>query len=84
MGNKLFKNSFILGVLFFAIFQLNVQTDGIHEKLNEIAIVDQKIMMPIRDGIRLATDIYRPKTDKTVPIIFSRTTYNFNELENSV
>ena len=35
-------------------------------------------MMPMRDGIRLATDIYRPKTDAKVPIIFSRTPYNFN------
>ena len=32
----------------------------------------------MRDGIRLATDIYRPKTDTKVPIIFSRTPYNFN------
>ncbi len=50
----------------------------IWEKLEEIAVVDQKVMMPMRDGIRLATDIYRPKTDKKVPIIFSRTPYNFN------
>ncbi len=35
-------------------------------------------MMPMRDGVRLATDIYRPKTDEPVPIIFSRTPYNFN------
>jgi len=35
-------------------------------------------MMPMRDGIRLATDIYRPKTDQPVPVIFSRTPYNFN------
>ncbi len=48
------------------------------EKLKEIAIVDQKVMMPMRDGVRLATDIYRPKGDKKVPIIFSRTPYNFN------
>ena len=33
-------------------------------------------MMPMRDGIRLATDIYRPITDEKVPIIFSRTPYN--------
>ena len=32
----------------------------------------------MRDGTRLATDIYRPKTDKKVPVIFSRTPYNFN------
>ncbi|MFZ1806286.1 MAG: CocE/NonD family hydrolase, partial [Cyclobacteriaceae bacterium] len=48
------------------------------EQLQEIAIVDQKVMMPMRDGVRLATDIYRPKGDKKVPIIFSRTPYNFN------
>lgn len=48
------------------------------EELEQIAIVDQKVMMPMRDGIRLATDIYRPKTDKKVPVIFSRTPYNFN------
>ena len=35
-------------------------------------------MMPMRDGIRLATDIYIPKTGQKVPIIFSRTPYNFN------
>lgn len=58
---------------------VNAQDDNdILEKLNEIAIIDQKVMMPMRDGIRLATDIYRPKTDKKVPIIFSRTPYNFN------
>ena len=39
----------------------------------EIVVVDQKIMMPMRDGIRLATDIYRPNTDQPVPVIFSKT-----------
>lgn len=52
--------------------------DDILEKLAEIAIIDQKVMMPMRDGIRLATDIYRPKSEDPVPIIFSRTPYNFN------
>jgi putative CocE/NonD family hydrolase len=54
------------------------QEKNILEQLQEIAIVDQKVMMPMRDGVRLATDIYRPKTDKPVPVIFSRTPYNFN------
>lgn len=52
------------------------------EELEEIAIIDQKVMMPMGDGVRLATDIYRPKTDKPVPIIFSRTPYNFNTYRN--
>ena len=54
------------------------QEASILEKLEEIAIIDQKVMVPMRDGIRLATDIYRPKTDEKVPIIFSKTPYNFN------
>ena len=66
-----------LALLFSSIPSLLAQ-DDILEKLEEIAIVDQKVMMPMRDGIRLSTDIYRPKTDKKVPIIFSRTPYNFN------
>jgi len=58
---------------------LNAQSEqDIWNELDEIAIIDQKVMMPMRDGIRLCTDIYRPKTDKKVPIIFSRTPYNFN------
>ncbi len=47
-------------------------------RLQEIAIIDQKVMVPMRDGVRLATDVYRPKTDEPAPIIFSRTPYNFN------
>jgi len=41
-------------------------------------VIDQKVMMPMRDGIRLATDIYRPKGNGKHPIVFSRTPYNFN------
>ncbi len=47
-------------------------------ELEKIAIIDQKVMMPMRDGVRLCTDIYRPKTEDPVPVIFSRTPYNFN------
>lgn len=49
------------------------------EKLKEIAVVDQKVMMPMRDGIRLATDIYRPKGPGKYPVILSKTPYNFNQ-----
>jgi putative CocE/NonD family hydrolase len=52
--------------------------EDILKKLSEIAIIDQKVMVPMRDGIRLATDIYRPKNVEKAPIIFSRTPYNFN------
>lgn len=32
----------------------------------------------MRDGVRLSTDIFRPKGNQKVPIIFSKTPYNFN------
>ena len=47
-------------------------------ELEAIAVIEQKLMVPMRDGVRLATDVYRPKTDAPVPIILSRTPYNFN------
>ena len=69
-------------VLLFTLIlasSFTVQGQGdVLKELEEIAIVDQKVMMPMHDGIRLATDIYRPKTDEKVPVIFSRTPYNFN------
>jgi uncharacterized protein len=49
------------------------------KELQAIAVVDRKVMMPMRDGVRLATDIYRPKkAEDRVPIVFVRTPYNFN------
>src|SRR6478672_9922366 len=49
------------------------------KELAEIAIIDRKLMVPMRDGKRMATDVYRPKdTSKKYPIIFVRTPYNFN------
>ena len=67
-------------LLVFSLFITHnaMAQDDILESLSEIVIVDQKVMMPMRDGVRLATDIYRPKTDDKVPVIFSRTPYNFN------
>jgi uncharacterized protein len=49
------------------------------EELQSIAIVERKVMIPMPDGIRLATDIYRPKNgDRKAPTIWVRTPYNFN------
>jgi uncharacterized protein len=53
--------------------------ESIEKELEDIAIIDRKVMVPMRDGARMAVDIYRPKdTSKQYPIIFSRTPYNFN------
>src|SRR5215211_1481950 len=52
---------------------------AIENELQSIAIVERKLMIPMRDGTRIATDVYRPKdTSKKYATIFVRTPYNFN------
>jgi uncharacterized protein len=69
---------FLLLLFALPIYSKAQQPSDPFNKLAEIAIIDQKVMMPMRDGVRLATDIYRPKGNAKVPIVFSRTPYNFN------
>ena len=45
---------------------------GTHE-----VVVERAVMVPMRDGVRLATDVYRPKdVSGAVPTILIRTPYN--------
>ncbi len=51
----------------------------LEKQLEAIAVIDRKLMVPMRDGVRLATDVYRPKNAAgPVPTVFVRTPYNFN------
>ena len=53
--------------------------NAIEKDLESVAIIERKVMVPMRDGKRMQADIYRPKDgSKKYPIIFSRTPYNFN------
>jgi len=53
--------------------------NSVENELQSVAIVERKLMIPMRDGKRMATDVYRPKdTSKKYPAIFVRTPYNFN------
>ena len=57
------------------------------KELQSLAVVERKLMIPMRDGVRLATDVYRPKNATgPVPIVFVRTPYNFNfwDVKNGV
>ena len=52
---------------------------ALENELQSIAIVERQVMIPMRDGIRVQADIYRPKdTSKRYPTIWVRTPYNFN------
>ncbi|AEE49776.1 CocE/NonD family hydrolase [Haliscomenobacter hydrossis] len=79
MKNQKFYGLLVLSLVASNLWaQLQPAPADVLKNLQQIAVIDQKIMMPMRDGIRLATDIYRPKTEQKVPIIFSKTPYNFN------
>jgi putative CocE/NonD family hydrolase len=80
------------GLLALAVFPAHAQARGgaltpeqaaqrwaQERELQSVAVVERKVMVAMRDGLRMAADIYRPKdTTKTYPTVFSRTPYNFN------
>ena len=46
--------------------------------------VEQMVMVPMRDGVRLATEVYLPREGEgPFPAIFWRTPYNFSRLRSS-
>src|SRR3954465_6849487 len=64
------------GTLSAADKQQRIETES---ELQRIAVVERKVMLAMPDGVRLATDIYRPKSvTGKVPTIWVRTPCNFN------
>jgi uncharacterized protein len=52
---------------------------SVESELQSIAVVERKLMVPMRDGKRMAADVYRPKDGSVkYPTVFVRTPYNFN------
>jgi putative CocE/NonD family hydrolase len=52
---------------------------ALEAELQQVADVHRSVMMPMRDGVRLLTDIYVPKNRSgPVPLILSKTPYNMN------
>src|SRR5919198_177023 len=85
------KSKAILSLLLFAAVshaqrgatppdpKLVAERNAAEKELESIAIIERKVMVPMRDGKRMATDIYRPKDlSRKYPTIFVRTPYNFN------
>ena len=59
----------------------------VEHELESIAVVDRKEMISMRDGVRVAADVYYPKdASQKYPAIWSRTPYNFNfwDIQNGV
>ena len=59
----------------------------IENELQSLAVVERKVMIPMRDGVRIPADIYHPKDmSKKYPAVWVRTPYNFNfwDVQNGV
>ena len=83
---KLDAKVFFLAVLWLTIFECApsavaqgrqpdaatiAQRNATEKELESIAIIERKVMVPMRDGKRMQADIYRPKDEsKKYPIIF--------------
>ncbi len=46
-------------------------------------IVQKNVMVPMRDGVRLATDVYRPAGDGRYPVVLVRTPYGNEDPETA-
>ena len=57
---------------------LIARRDSLERELQRIAIIDRKLMVPMRDGVRMQFDVYRPKNVDHAPAVFVRTPYNMN------
>ena len=65
--------------------QIHLVSDEVRRaQLEELAEVERMVMVPMRDGVRLATEIYIPEDgDGPFPVILWRTPYNYSPLAGS-
>ena len=71
----------ILSLLMLAPGVLAQKPEITYADLERISDADTMVMVPMRDGVRLATDIFRPKdAEGKLPLIFIKTPYDFNEV----
>lgn len=71
----------------FSVFSLSVSaaedSDEKKARFEAISEPDTMVMVPMRDGVKLATDVYLPKGDGPFPTIFLKTPYDYNEINGS-
>jgi len=52
---------------------------GVDAGKHQAMLVEMNVMVPMRDGVKLATDIYRPKPEGRYPVILNRMPYGTDE-----
>jgi putative CocE/NonD family hydrolase len=56
-------------------------TDPLLSTAKYDVVEERNVMVPMRDGVKLATDIFRPKDEAKAPVIFIRTPYKKDMVE---
>jgi putative CocE/NonD family hydrolase len=80
---KYFLLTTILTALPFAAFSKEAVDPDV-AKFKAISESDTMVMVPMRDGVGLATDVYLPKGVGPFPVILVKTPYNFNKIGGPV
>jgi len=65
----------------FEILRQTPETDPLISKPEFKVQTQENVMIPMRDGIKLATNIYRPEGDMKCPVILIRTPYKKEPME---
>jgi hypothetical protein len=67
----------------YEVLMIKEETDSLLSRAEFEVVVDRNVGIPMRDGLELATDIYRPDAEGIFPVILVRTPYkkDMNELE---
>ena len=67
----------------YEVLGVKAETDSLLSQPKYEVVIDSNVGVPMRDGIELATDIYRPDADGTFPVVLVRTPYKkeLNELQ---
>ena len=52
------------------------EPDSLLSKPRYEVAVEKNVMIPMRDGVKLATDLYKPAAEGTYPVILTRTPYS--------
>jgi putative CocE/NonD family hydrolase len=81
---KIIGSVFVIGYLglgSLASAQIHKIPEQVRQaEIRQLADIEKFVMVEMRDGVRLATDVYRPRNARgPLPTIFWRTPYNFSD-----
>lgn len=78
-----FSTSFIIAALVVVTGAARANDSADTAKFNALSEGDTMLMVPMRDGIKLATDVYKPKGEGPFPTVLVKTPYDFNTIKGA-